>query len=39
MKIDQQEIVIPSEPYVSPKLVGLLKKMLTKNPNLRADWS
>lgn len=32
-------MVIPAEPYVSPKLVNLLKKMLTKNPNLRADWS
>ena len=39
MKIDKEEINIPAEPYVSPKLIGLLKKMLTKNPNQRADWA
>ena len=39
MKIDQEEINIPTEPYVSSRLVGLLKKMLTKNPTQRADWS
>ena len=39
MKIDKEEINIPAEPYVSPKLIGLLKKMLTKNPNQRVDWA
>ncbi len=39
MKIDKEEINVPAEPYVSPKLIGLLKKMLTKNPNQRTDWA
>ena len=39
MKIDKEEIKIPTEPYVSAKLIGLLKKMLTKNPSQRADWA
>lgn len=39
MKIDKEEMVIPQEPHISPRLLNLLKKMLTKNPNLRADWA
>jgi len=30
---------IPPEPAISPRLANLLRKMLTKNPSLRADWS
>lgn len=30
---------IPPEPPISPRLANLLRKMLTKNPSLRADWS
>jgi len=32
-------VVIPAQPQVSPELVKLLKRMLTKNPTLRADWA
>ena len=39
MKIDKEEMVIPQEPHISPRLLNLLKKMLTKSPNLRADWA
>ena len=39
MKIDKEEMVIPKEPSISLRLINLLRKMLTKNPNSRADWS
>ena len=39
MIIEEEEMVIPPQPSVSPEAVKLLKRMLTKNPTLRADWA
>lgn len=39
MAIDKEDLKIPFQPYVSEKLVKLLKRMLTKDPNQRIDWA
>ena len=39
MIIEEEDIVIPAQPQVSPEVTKLLRRMITKNPNLRADWS
>ena len=30
---------LPNAPEISTKLADLLRKMLTKDPNYRVDWS
>jgi len=39
MIIEEEDIVIPPQPPISPEVTKLLRRMITKNPNLRADWS
>lgn len=39
MMMEEEDIVIPSQPRVSPELTKLLRRMITKNPAMRADWS
>ena len=39
MIIEEEDVVIPAQPQVAPEVTKLLRKMITKNPNLRADWS
>ena len=39
MIVEEEDIVIPNQPRVSPEAVKLIRRMITKNPALRADWS
>lgn len=39
MIIEEEDIVIPNSPRISPEVVKLLRRMITKNPNYRAEWS
>jgi len=39
MLIEEEDITIPTTPFVSPEIVKLLRRMITKNATLRADWS
>lgn len=39
MIIEEEDIKIPEKPAVSTEVVKLLKRMVTKNPKMRADWS
>lgn len=39
MIIEEEDIKIPSEPKVSPEVVKLIRRMITKNPVHRADWA
>jgi serine/threonine-protein kinase ULK/ATG1 len=39
MIIEEEDIVIPNQPRISPEVVKLLRRMITKNPTLRSDWS
>jgi serine/threonine-protein kinase ULK/ATG1 len=36
MAIDQEDLKIPEKPYVSPEVLKLMRRMITKNPNMRA---
>ena len=37
--IEQEEIKIPRDKGISPEVVKLLRRMITKNPEMRADWA
>jgi len=39
MMMEEEDIVIPSQPRVSLELTKLMRRMITKNPAMRADWS
>lgn len=39
MIIEEEDVTIPNQPYVSPEVVKLLTRMMTKNVKLRVDWS
>ena len=39
MLIEEVDLQIPKEPKISPEVVRLIKRAITKNPALRADWS
>ncbi len=39
IKIEEEELVIPDKPEISPKVVQLLQRMIRKDPRERADWS
>lgn len=39
MIIEEEDIVIPNTPRISPEVVKLIRRMITKNPAHRTDWS
>lgn len=39
MIIEEEDIVIPNSPRISPEVVKLLRRMITKNPAYRSEWS
>jgi len=39
MLIDEVDLQIPREPKVSPEVIKLIRRMITKNPIMRAEWS
>lgn len=39
MIIEEADLLIPREPRVSLEVVKLIRRMVTKNPSLRAEWS
>jgi serine/threonine-protein kinase ULK/ATG1 len=39
MIIEEEDIVIPQKPQVAPEITKLVRRMITKNAALRADWS
>lgn len=39
MLIEEVDLQIPSEPKVSPEVVKLMRRMITKDPKMRAEWS
>jgi len=39
MIIEEEDIKIPSDTKASPEVVKLIRRMITKDAKLRADWS
>jgi len=39
MIIEEEDIKIPEQPRFSPEVIKLIRRMITKNPKLRAEWS
>jgi hypothetical protein len=39
MLLEEVELQIPQNPKVSPEVTKLIRRMITKNPAMRCDWS
>jgi len=39
MIMEEEDLKIPDHPKVSSEVVKLLRRMIMKNPKLRADWA
>ena len=39
LMLNENELRIPNSPQISPCLEELIRRMLTKDPKLRADWN
>ena len=39
MMIEEAELRFPKESKVSPEVIKLIRRMITKNPAQRADWA
>jgi serine/threonine protein kinase len=39
MIIEEEDIKIPNDPKASPEVVKLIRRMITKDPKMRADWA
>ena len=39
MIIQEEDIKIPNEPKASPEVIKLIRRMITKDPKMRAEWS